>query len=89
MGTTDHDVLISQLRKLVGDDVNESTASFFLDMNNWNLQEAICSFFEFQSTHKLPNMTLIQDVTIGEGESVPPNTRYYWTENLLAPKSVS
>jgi hypothetical protein len=35
MGTTDHDVLISQLRKLVGDDVNETTASFFLDMNNW------------------------------------------------------
>jgi hypothetical protein len=35
MGTTDHEVLISQLRKLVGDDVNEATASFFLDMNNW------------------------------------------------------
>ena len=35
MGTTDHDVLISQLKKLVGDDVNETTASFFLDMNNW------------------------------------------------------
>ena len=35
MGTTDHEVLISQLRKLVGDDVNETTASFFLDMNNW------------------------------------------------------
>ena len=35
MGTTDHDVLISQLKKLVGEDVNETTASFFLDMNNW------------------------------------------------------
>lgn len=35
MGTTDRDVLISQLRKLVGEDVNETTASFFLDMNNW------------------------------------------------------
>jgi len=79
MGTTDREVLISQLRKLVGDEVNESTASFFLDMNNWNLQEAICSFFEFQSTHKLPNMTLIQDVTIGEGESVPPNTNFVKT----------
>ena len=41
-----------------------------------NLQAAICSYFEFQSTHKLPNMTLVQDVTIGEGESVPPQTRY-------------
>jgi len=79
MGTTDHDVLISQLRKLVGDDVNETTASFFLDMNNWNLQAAICSFFEFQSTHKLPNMTLVKDVTIGEGESAPPNTLFIKT----------
>nr|CAG4646544.1 EOG090X0CQ9 [Macrothrix elegans] len=79
MGTTDHDVLISQLRKLVGDDVNETTASFFLDMNNWNLQAAICSYFEFQTNHKLPNMTLVQDVTIGEGESVPPDTNFVKT----------
>nr|CAG4638034.1 EOG090X0CQ9 [Chydorus sphaericus] len=79
MGTTDHEVLVSQLRKLVGDDVNETTAAFFLDMNNWNLQAAICSYFEFQSTHKLPNMALIQDVTIGEGESVPPRTDFIKT----------
>nr|CAG4642011.1 EOG090X0CQ9 [Eurycercus lamellatus] len=79
MGTTDHEVLISQLRKLVGDDVNETTASFFLDMNNWNLQAAICSYFEFQSTHKLPSCTLVKDVTIGEGESVPPSTRFVKT----------
>nr|CAG4641173.1 EOG090X0CQ9 [Eulimnadia texana] len=76
MGTTDHDVLILQLRKLIGEDVNEATASFFLDMNNWNLQAAICSYFEYQSNYKLPSMTFIQDVTIGEGESVPPNTDF-------------
>ena len=43
MGTTDHEVLISQLKKLVGEDVNEMTASFFLDMNNWYLA---CFTFE-------------------------------------------
>nr|CAG4638712.1 EOG090X0CQ9 [Cyclestheria hislopi] len=79
MGTTDHEVLISQLRKLVGDDVNETTASFFLDMNNWNLQAAICSYFEFQSNTKLPSMTFIKDVTIGEGESVSPNSAFVKT----------
>jgi len=71
--------LISQLRKLVGDDVNDTTASFFLDMNNWNLQAAICSYFEFQSNTKLPSMTLVKDVTIGEGENVPPNTSFIKT----------
>nr|CAG4645088.1 EOG090X0CQ9 [Leptodora kindtii] len=79
MGTTDHEVLISQLKKLVGEDVNEMTASFFLDMNNWNLQAAICSYFEFQSNNKLPSMTLIKDITIGEGESVPPCTSFVKT----------
>ena len=44
MGTTDHDVLISQLRKLVGDDVNDTTASFFLDMNNWLVDQNFQSY---------------------------------------------
>ena len=35
MGTTDKDVLISQLQSLVGQDVPHSTATFYLDMNNW------------------------------------------------------
>lgn len=35
MGTTDKDELIKQLQKLAGDSINASTASFFLDMNNW------------------------------------------------------
>lgn len=35
MGTTDKEVLVSQLQKLVGNHLNEATASFFLDMNNW------------------------------------------------------
>nr|CAG4645788.1 EOG090X0CQ9 [Lynceus sp. MCZ IZ 141354] len=78
MGTTDHEVLATQFRKLVGD-VDDSTAAFFLDMNNWNLQAAICSFYEFQDTSKLPSMSFVKDVTVGEGESVPPNTRFIKT----------
>lgn len=35
LGTTDKDELIKQLQKLAGDNINASTASFFLDMNNW------------------------------------------------------
>lgn len=41
-----------------------------------NLQAAICSYFDFESTYKLPCMTLLCDSTIGEGESVPPNTKF-------------
>lgn len=35
MGTTDKDELVQQLQKLLGSHLNHSTATFFLDMNNW------------------------------------------------------
>lgn len=33
MGTTDKDELVKQLKAVVG--LNDSAASFFLEMNNW------------------------------------------------------
>lgn len=35
LGTTDKDELVQQLQKLLGSQLNYSTATFFLDMNNW------------------------------------------------------
>lgn len=36
MGTTDKDDLVKQLQKvLVGNQLNETAAAFFLEMNNW------------------------------------------------------
>lgn len=35
MGTTDHDELVNQLQKVLGNQLNYNTARFFLDMNNW------------------------------------------------------
>lgn len=34
LGTTDKDDLVKQFRELI-DRVNDSTASFYLEMNNW------------------------------------------------------
>lgn len=41
-----------------------------------NLQAAVCAYFDLQSFNKLPQMALVKDITIGEGESVPPSTKY-------------
>lgn len=80
MGTTDHEVLISQLQKLVGNQLNAAGCAFFLDMNNWNLQAAVCSYFDYESPHdKLPIMAFVRDITIGDGESVPPSTKFLKT----------
>lgn len=76
MGTTDKEELVRQMQKLAGDNMNATTASFFLDMNNWNLQAAVCSYFDFESPSKLPSMILVCD-EISEGSVIfPPATKF-------------
>ncbi|XP_064603000.1 protein ILRUN-like isoform X2 [Liolophura sinensis] len=80
MGTTDREVLISEFQKLLGNQLNPTGCAFFLDMNNWNLQAAVCSYYDFEQPNvRIPLMTFIKDVTIGDGESIPPNTRFIKT----------
>ncbi|XP_022083572.1 uncharacterized protein C6orf106 homolog isoform X2 [Acanthaster planci] len=79
LGTTDRDVLIGEFQKLAGNNLNPTACAFFLDMNNWNLQAAIGSYYDIENSApqtKLPRMTLIKDVTIGEGESITPDTEF-------------
>lgn len=43
-------------------------------------QAAIGAYYDFNSPQdKLPSMAFVRDVTIGEGESVPPNTTFVKT----------
>ncbi|ESO86948.1 hypothetical protein LOTGIDRAFT_128067 [Lottia gigantea] len=80
MGTTDRDVLIAEFQKLLGNQLNPSSCAFFLDMNNWNLQAAIGSYYDFeQPSVTLPAMAFVKDITIGEGEAIPPNTPFVKT----------
>ncbi|CAH0558885.1 unnamed protein product [Brassicogethes aeneus] len=72
MGTSDKEELINELQKLLCGKINHSTASFFLDMNNWNLQGAICSYLDTQTTTRFPSMTLV-DFVANETDSVEPN----------------
>ncbi|CAG11834.1 unnamed protein product [Tetraodon nigroviridis] len=77
MGTTDKDVLISEFQKLLGFQLNPAGCAFFLDMTNWNLQAAIGAYYDFESPiANTPSMSFVEDVTIGEGESVPPDTPF-------------
>lgn len=55
LGTTDKDVLVAQLQKLVGPQLNASAAQFFLDMNNWNLQLAVGAYFDLTDDLNNPN----------------------------------
>ncbi|CAL8367445.1 unnamed protein product [Lota lota] len=77
MGTSDKDTLISEFQRLLGFQLNPAGCAFFLDMTNWNLQAAIGAYYDFESPNiNAPCMSLVEDVTIGEGESVPPDTPF-------------
>ncbi|KAM9344310.1 protein ILRUN-like [Pholidichthys leucotaenia] len=77
MGTTDKDILISEFQRLLGFQLNPAGCAFFLDMTNWNLQAAIGAYYDFESPNiSAPCMSFVRDVTIGEGESVPPDTQF-------------
>ena len=48
-------------------------------------QAAVGAYYDFnssQSVEKLPNMEFLQDITVGEGEAVPPSTRFIKTWRL-------
>lgn len=75
--TTDREVLVAEFQRLLGNQLSEDGCIFFLDMNNWNLQAAVCSYFEYgQPSVRVPQMSFVKDITIGEGESIPPNTKF-------------
>jgi len=68
LGTTDKEVLIAQLQKLVGPQLNNSAAQFFLDMNNWNLQLAVGAYFDLtEDVH--PNIRLHSPISAPSGLS--------------------
>ncbi|GBP67237.1 Uncharacterized protein C6orf106 homolog [Eumeta japonica] len=58
MNTTDRDELVRQMQKLLGPNMNSNTANFFLDMSNWNLQAAICSYLDYTVPQRTPCMSL-------------------------------
>lgn len=86
MGTTEHATLVEQFVSVVPT-ADRTTAQFYLEANNWTLQAAIASFFEnggmnVQVSQRNPQAEFVSDITIGEGESVPPNTHFIKTWRL-------
>lgn len=75
MVTTDKDDLIKQFQA-IGENLNYSTATFFLDMSNWNLQTAVGCYFDFMAFSRLPSVKIMNDLTIGKDEKVTPNTQF-------------
>ena len=84
--TDNKDDLVLQMKKLIGDfNVMDETAKFYLDMNGWNVAAAVGAYFDLEASPAAranpPSMTFVKDVTIGEGEAIPPETSFIktWT----------
>lgn len=77
LGTTDHEELIGQMLQILGFEIGYSTARFFLDMNNWNLQAAVGCYFDANRNQKLPSMQLaINSTPESNTQGVLPNAKF-------------
>lgn len=86
MQTNDQEELVTQMMRLVGTNINLSAARFYLEMNQWNVQAAVCSYFDLEAANTgLPSMVFLADITIGEGESIPPDTKFVKTWRVQNP----
>lgn len=64
-------------RTLADVDVTFYIKQNFFCHRNRNLQAAIGAYYDFESPiANTPSMSFVEDVTIGEGESVPPDTPF-------------
>lgn len=78
--TNNREDLINQFRSTTNAMLTDEGCAFFLEMNNWNLNEAILGYYDAEMpTDKIPQMKFLGDVTIGQGESIPANTRFVKT----------
>jgi hypothetical protein len=78
--TSNREDLIAQFRSTTNAMLTDEGCAFFLEMSNWNLNEAILAYYDAEMpTDKIPQMRFIADVTVGEGEAIPPNTRFVKT----------
>jgi len=71
----DHDILMNRFCELI-QGANQDSAQFYLESFNWNLQAAVNAWFEYGGVVSLPRAKFIDDVTIGEGQSVPPSNEF-------------
>ena len=51
MQTQDKEELVNQMLRLVGTNINYTTARFYLEMNQWNVQAAVCSYFDLETVN--------------------------------------
>ena len=91
------DFLINEFRRLSKTDLTDEGCCFYLDLAEWNLNTALWAYYEYatasgtllssssdeRSLHELPQMKFLCDITIGEGESVAPNTNFVKTWRVL------
>lgn len=81
MNTNDKDHLINEFRRLSNTEMTNEGCCFFLDLAEWNLNTALWTYYEYDASDawNLPQMKLVGDVTLKEGEAVAPNRTFVKT----------
>jgi hypothetical protein len=82
LNTNEKDDLVVRFQN-IANELSYTTARFFLEMNNWNLQAAVGCYFDFLASSNqnsanvpMPSMRIVRELTCGLGESVTQNTQF-------------
>ncbi|KAG5682623.1 hypothetical protein PVAND_011965 [Polypedilum vanderplanki] len=81
LNTNEKDDLVVAFQN-IANELSYTTARFFLEMNNWNLQAAVGCYFDFLASSNqhtnvpMPSMRIVRELTCGLGESVTPSTQF-------------
>ncbi|GAU94520.1 hypothetical protein RvY_06281 [Ramazzottius varieornatus] len=75
MDTNDKEDLLIRFQNLFSKATNKFAWELFLDMSNWNLQQAVCSYYDLEANQEnILQMPSTRDDTSGEDGTVPPMT---------------
>lgn len=86
MNTDDKDNLIAEFKRLSKTELSNDGCRFYLDLANWNLNTALWAYYEYDlpsDLQNLPSMRLVCDVTVGDGESIEPNSTFIKTWKII------
>jgi len=74
MGTRDREDLLTQFQSIVGTQMSPGCCTFYLEMGNWNLQTALCAYYDLSAANeRLPLIELINESIHLQERSVAPN----------------
>lgn len=79
LGTRDREDLMAQFQSIVGTYMSPSCCEFYLEMGNWNLQTALCGYYDVMATDRPPSLEVVEETNHKDVNSLCPGQSFMKT----------